>query len=120
VIAVYPFGESSMQDIKFWRIVAVAACAGLFYVGHGLHHSGGDAVPSLVSAARASGVALDALASQPGTRSYAKIYTANETGTILYVWEAPFARGANPKHVATVGVPKDDWLPQVPAPQEKK
>jgi hypothetical protein len=109
-----------MQDSKFWRIVAAAACTGLFYLGHGLHHSGSEGMPSLVNTARASGVAVDALASHPGTRSFTKIYTTNETGTILYVWEAPFTRGANPKHVATIGVPKDDWLPQAPGDQQKK
>jgi hypothetical protein len=28
-----------MRDSKFWRIIAVAICGGLFYVGYGLHNS---------------------------------------------------------------------------------
>src|SRR6202035_1464371 len=47
---------SAMQDAKFWRIVAVVVCVGLFYVGHGLHDRGGDGLPSLAHVAHAGGV----------------------------------------------------------------
>jgi hypothetical protein len=102
-----------VRESKFWRIVAVVGCVGIFYVGHGLHNPGGEGTASLVNSARASGVAVDAIASSVG-RLTTRLYTVNESGTILYIWDAPSGREGMPKHVATVGVPKDNWLPPIP------
>ncbi len=103
-----------MRDNKFWRIIAIATCIGIFYVGHGLHQPGNDAMPSLANSAHA-GVAVDAITAGSG-RTATRIYTSNETGTVLYVWDAPAAGGAPPRHMATVGVPKSSWLPPAPSP----
>jgi hypothetical protein len=108
-----------MQDSKFWRFVAVVGCVGIFYVGHGLHSPGREGLPSLVNSAHAGGVAVDAIGAGTG-RSATRIYTSNETGTILYVWNAPTGGESAPRHMATVGVPKDNWLPSTPASQESK
>jgi len=109
-----------MRDSKFWRIVAVVMCVGIFYVGHGLHSQGpdgrgSDGWPSLVNTAHAGGVAVDAIGAGPGAgRTATRLYTTNETGTTLYIWDAPSSREGTPSHVATVGVPKDSWLPPTP------
>jgi hypothetical protein len=87
-----------MQDGKFWRTVAIVICGGLLYVGHGLHNGASDRLPSLVNTAHGGGVAVD------NRRSFTRIYTSDESGTYLYVWDEP-AGGGNPKHVATVAVP---------------
>jgi hypothetical protein len=65
-----------MQDTKFWRIVAVVICAGLFYVGHGLHDRGGDGLPSLTNVAHAGGVAA----------LNGKLYTTTTGGLLLHAW----------------------------------
>jgi len=103
-----------MRDSKFWRVVAVVGCVGIFYVGHGLHspgRQGGDAWPSFVNTAHAGGVAVDAIASSTG-RAATRLYTTSESGTVLYVWDAPSSSEGTPKHIVTVGVPKDHWLPK--------
>ncbi|HXY34402.1 MAG TPA: hypothetical protein VEI07_09255 [Planctomycetaceae bacterium] len=102
-----------MQHSKFWRTVALVLCVGIFYVGHGLHNPGSEGTASLVNSARASGVTVDAIASGVG-RVATRLYTVNESGTILYVWDAPSGRDGMPKHIATVGVPRDNWLPPIP------
>src|SRR5579885_2650547 len=33
-------GKVAMHDSKFWRVVAIVGCIGLFYVGDGLHSAG--------------------------------------------------------------------------------
>ncbi len=105
-----------MHDSKFWRVVAIVGCIGLFYVGHGLHSAGRhgqgpDAWPSFVNTAQAGGVAVDAIASSVG-RSATRLYTTSESGTVLYVWDAPSSPEGTPKHIATIGVPKESWLPK--------
>src|ERR1700734_1849592 len=109
-----------MSDNKFWRFVAVVMCVGVLYVGHslqiqGLHDRGSDGWPSLENTAHAGGVAVDAIGAGPGAgRMATRLYTTNEAGTILYVWDAPSTREGTPTHVATIGVPKDSWLPPTP------
>jgi hypothetical protein len=97
-----------MRDNKFWRMTAVVACALIFYVGHGLHRSHSDAPPSLVNSAHAGGVAIDTTTASSGRT---RVYTSNETGTVLYIWDAPTTGEGIPRYVATIGVPKDNWLP---------
>jgi hypothetical protein len=108
-----------MQNSKFWRIVALLGCIGIFYVGHGLHNRGSSPTPSLVNTAQAGGVAVDAI-SAGGGRAATRIYTSNENGTILYVWSAPTDGESAPRYMATVGVPKNNWLPPTPRAQENK
>lgn len=107
-----------MQDSKFWRFAAVLLIAALLYVGHGLHHGGTEEMPSLVNTAHAGGVAVDA-PDMHGRRTYGRIYTSNQDGVVLYVWDAPNI-GSIPKHIATVAVPIHEWLPKELRPQEKK
>jgi len=95
-----------MQDSKFWRSAAVLIIAAVLYVGHGLHNGGTEGVPSLVNTAHAGGVAIDA-PNVNGVRTYGRIYTADESGRHLYVWDAP-TLGAIPKHIATVDVNPTD------------
>jgi len=73
-------GGSAMEDAKFWRIVAVVVCVGLFYVGHGLHDRGGDGLPSLANVAHAGGVAVDH-PPEHGVAPY-HLYTTDATGTL--------------------------------------
>jgi hypothetical protein len=82
-----------MQDTKFWRIVAVVVCVGLFYVGHGLHNRGSDGLPSLVNAAHAGGVAV------ANPRQGDRIYTTGQTGTLLNVWTVELS--GTPKYLGT-------------------
>jgi hypothetical protein len=103
-----------VQDSKFWRAVAVVICGGLFYVGHGLHNSGNDGMPSLVNTAHAGGVAVDA--SSPLDR---RIYTSAENGMRLYVWDA--FTGVVPKYIYTAVVPGiEKYEPPQQAQQKKK
>jgi hypothetical protein len=67
-----------MQDMKFWRIVAVVVCAGLFYVGHGLYDHGSDGLPSLANVAHAGGVGV----AQGGNQ----VFTASADVKTLYFW----------------------------------
>jgi anti-sigma-K factor RskA len=76
-------GQAAMQESKFWRIVAVVICAGLFYVGHGLHDRGGDGLPSLANVAHAGGVAVY---NSRGALNAYRLYTTDETGTLLHLW----------------------------------
>jgi hypothetical protein len=108
-----------MQESNFWRIIAVGVCVGIFYVGHGLHNPGREGMPALINSAYAGGVAVDAIAAGVG-RSGTRIYTSNESGTVLYVWDASTDVKSAPRHTATVGVPKNDWLPPTPSVQDNK
>jgi hypothetical protein len=65
-----------MQDTKFWRIVAIVICVGLFYVGHGLHNRESDGLPSLTNMAHAGGVAA----------LNGKLYTTTSDGLLLPAW----------------------------------
>jgi hypothetical protein len=107
-----------MQDSKFWRFAAVLMIGAMLYVGHGLHNGGSDVAPSLVNMAHAGGVAVDAPYDN-GPRKYGRIYTSDQNGVTLYVWDAP-TLGAIPKHIATVGVPPKEWIPKEIRPQENK
>jgi hypothetical protein len=106
-----------VQDSKFWRVAAVLMIAAVLYVGHGLHNGGTEGVPSLVNTAHAGGVA-----GIPRT-SFTRIYTTDESGTHLYVWNEQPGVGTVPKHVATANVnptemkaPSRDALPSLDEP----
>ena len=109
--------DSAMQDTKFWRIIAVLVCVGLFYVGHGLHNRGGDGLPSFANVAYASGVAVD----HPPDRGVAPyhIYTTDATGMFLYVWTADIS--GKPKYfgVAQQSVPFSEARKTDAAPLHK-
>jgi hypothetical protein len=85
-----------MHDTKFWRIVAVVVCVGLFYVGHGLHNRSGDGLPSLVDAAHAGGVAV--YNSRGAINDY-HLYTTDPSGRSVHVWTAQFH--GKPKYIGT-------------------
>jgi hypothetical protein len=103
-------GNTAMQDTKFWRIVAVVVCVGLFYVGHGLHNRGGDGLPSLVNLAHAGGVAVDH-PPEHGVGVY-HIYTADESGTMLHVWTVPV--GGKPTYEGTANTDGKFAVPRKP------
>jgi hypothetical protein len=84
-----------MRDSKFWRVVAVFMCVGIFYVGHGLHDPYGDGATSLIGKAHAGGITVSPA---PGS-SGMQIYTTDESGTLLHVWTNPNT-GA-PRYVGT-------------------
>jgi hypothetical protein len=67
-----------MRDTKFWRILAVVVCLGLFYVGHGLHNRGGDPLPPFTNVAHAGG----AVALSGG----GWLYTTNQDGSAVHGW----------------------------------
>jgi|HubBroStandDraft_6_1064221.scaffolds.fasta_scaffold235475_2 hypothetical protein len=107
-----------MQDSKFWRSAAVLMIAAVLYVGHGLHNGGTEEMPSLVNSAHAGGVAV-----KEGITSFSRIYTTDESGTHLYVWNEQPGVGALPKHIATIEVnprevkaPNRETLPTLDEP----
>jgi hypothetical protein len=64
-----------MQDSRFWRVTAVLAVAGLFYVGSGLRPEGGP--PSLISSAEAG------LAFHNNNQVF---FTSSDDGRTVYEW----------------------------------
>jgi hypothetical protein len=106
-----------MQDSKFWRFAAVLMIAAALYVGHGLHNGGREGVPSLVNAAHAGGVVVDSIPLQNGVRSFARIYTSDESGTRLYVWDVS-AIGSSPEYLFTVLAPEKRIAPPKTARQQ--
>lgn len=70
-----------MKDTYFWRILSVAAVAGLFYVGHGLH-SGGEPSLDFASTVHAQGAGIT-YNSQDNSVIMA---TASDDGKTLYIF----------------------------------
>jgi hypothetical protein len=75
-----------------------------------LHNPGSDGTPSLVNTAHAGGLVSDAAG---------RVYTSNQDGVVLYVWDAP-NNGTIPRFIATVAVPAKEWIPKDLRPQERK
>jgi hypothetical protein len=71
-----------MADSKFWRVLAIAAVAGGFYLGHGLHDSSSSLLPELETELHAGDVAT---ATHQGT-SRMKIVTSSDNGRTIHVW----------------------------------
>jgi hypothetical protein len=92
-------GRPDMQDSKFWRVIAVALCFELLYIGHGLHNGPSSGVPSLVNSARA-GVTV-----QRNDGSGYRIYTTDASGRRMYVWGAA-PNEPLPQYVDSVVVPQ--------------
>ena len=67
----------SMEDSRFWRLIAVLGVAGIFYVGHGLHT---EPLPSIDSPAMA--------AAPWGQHGHSDFFTVNEDGSVLYRWRS--------------------------------
>jgi hypothetical protein len=72
-----------MAESKFWRTLAVAFVAGVFYLAHGLHDSGSvDSFPSLTQELHAGDVAT----ATSGNSSSVKIITSSGDGRVINVW----------------------------------
>jgi hypothetical protein len=72
-----------MADSKFWRTLAAAFVAGVFYLAHGLHDSDSvDSFPSLTQELRAGDVTT---ISRPNN-SIVKIVTSSDDGRTINVW----------------------------------
>ncbi len=72
-----------MAESKFWRTLALAFVAGIFYLAHGLH--GGDSIgslPSLTTEVQAGDVAT----ATSGNSSSVKIITSSDDGRVINVW----------------------------------
>jgi hypothetical protein len=75
--------ELEMAESKFWRTLAAAFVAGIFYLAHGLHDSGSvDSFPSLTQAVQAGDVAT----ATSGNSSLVKIITSSDDGRVINVW----------------------------------
>lgn len=72
-----------MADSKFWRTLALAFVAGVFYLAHGLYDSGSaGSIPSLTTEVHAGDVAT-----ATGDRSTpVKIITSSNDGKTINVW----------------------------------
>lgn len=72
-----------MVDSKFWRLLAVALVAGVFYLGHALH--GGPAIdlPGLTTRVHAGDVAT----AVTGGNTAVKVITSSEDGASINVWQ---------------------------------
>jgi hypothetical protein len=78
-----------MADSKFWRVLAVAAVAGVFYLGHGLHDPSDNPLPDLVSELHAGDVAT---AVHQNTARM-KIITSSDQGRTIHVWNSDSTGG---------------------------
>ena len=71
-----------MTDSKFWRTLAVAFVAGIFYLAHGLHDPASvGALPSLAQEVQAGDVAT-----ATGASALVKIVTSSDDGKTINVW----------------------------------
>ena len=73
-----------MTDSRFWRTLAVALVAGVFYLAHGLHDPAGDAMSGLDSEVHAGDVATVV----PNASSMVKIITSTDDGRTINIWTA--------------------------------
>jgi hypothetical protein len=72
-----------MADSKFWRTLAVAFVAGVFYLAHGLHGpTSMGSLPSLTQDVQAGDVATATSPSSPSV----KIITSSDDGKVINVW----------------------------------
>lgn len=103
-----------MRDSKFWRVTAILFCAGVFYVGHGLHTGESVPFPSLLNTAHAGGLAVGQF-----PMGVANIYTTNQSGGVIYVWNVR-SQGGVPEYAYTVRVGPEKGAPErSPAPERK-
>lgn len=73
-----------MAESKFWRSIAVALVAGLFYVGHAMHGEPAVDFPELSTQVQAGDVAT---ASRDNTTAF-KIITSSGDGRVINLWGA--------------------------------
>lgn len=87
-----------MADSKFWRTLAAAFVAGVFYLAHGLHDPASiGSLPSLTQEVQAGDVSI---ISKPNNNN-AKIVTTSNDGNMLYAWST--TPGSDiPKYVGRV------------------
>jgi hypothetical protein len=89
-----------MTHSRFWRCIALALVAGLFYVGHGLRDPSPLEVPlpSIATQARAD----VGVTSVPYQDNHSLIVTASDDGKTIYVWDATmFLSGSTLRYVGT-------------------
>jgi len=88
-----------MND-RFWKFIAIAGVAGVFYLGHGLHQQNpAQSFPSLTSTAQADGIVLS---------NGQIIFTANPAGDQVYAYRA------TPTGVMFVGTASAEKSPSTP------
>jgi hypothetical protein len=72
-----------MAESKFWRTLAVAFVAGVFYLAHGLHDPVSiGSLPSLTQEVKAGDVAT----ATSGNSTLVKIITSSDDGRVINVW----------------------------------
>lgn len=89
-----------MSDSRFWRVMALGAVAGLFYVGSALRHPAapGLTLPELTRSARAEG----GVAAVPYRDNHSLIVTASDDGQTIYVWNtSTYLSGSSLEYVGT-------------------
>ena len=93
-----PTKELEMAESKFWRGLALAFVAGVFYLAHGLHDPASvGSIPSLTTEVQAGDVSI---ISRPNN-NHAKIVTTSGDGNMLYVWSTTLGSDI-PKYVGRV------------------
>lgn len=82
-----------MSDSRLTRVVAVAVCGGFLWLGQELHSTGGG----VDLATRRNAPAVDAAPSSAGPST--RVFTADQSGTHLYVWDV--AANGNAKYIGS-------------------
>jgi hypothetical protein len=95
-----------MRDGKFWRMMAIAGVAALFYVGHGLHEGTNGGGFSLAKSAHAGGIAM--------RENERTIYTTSEDGRNVFIWQQTGPRQLKFVNSATALLPADHSDSQQP------
>lgn len=85
-----------MADSKFWRVLAVAVVAGVFYLGHGLHDPSASLLPDLQAELQAELQAGDvATAIHNGNGlGRMRIITTSDNGRMIHVWSTTTTSGS--------------------------
>jgi hypothetical protein len=118
-----------MQNSRFWRTIAVVCSVGLLYVGHGLHNSGtSTGTDNAFSFFETNTVHAGEMSiwENNGKGGIVRIFTTDETGGHLHVWEMKtpiYSKGepvgfgvaasiGMPKYLGTVDVPTYHLVPR--------
>ncbi len=71
-----------MCDSKFWRVMALCAVVGIFYVGTALRPAGTRTLPSFLTEVHADDVGISSLSNF--SKSY--IVTTSTSGKMVFIW----------------------------------
>jgi hypothetical protein len=88
-----------MADSKFWRVLAVVAVAGVFYLGHGLHDPSASLLPELETELHAGDVAT-AINNGNGL-GLMRIITSSDNGRTIHVWSTTTTSGSAVKFLGS-------------------